>query len=153
MFPCEVKTAKEKPVLDVQEQRPRPQSLLPAAPRCSLVAPPAGQPRPTALLLPQNALGEKKKADRSKQPDPMAAGRGQVPARAPALGAPQGRAGHPAPGRCPSLPAVPRAGADRSSLLMPFLPLSACCGGLRCFGKQALPVIISGPSWEVITPA
>lgn len=45
-------------VLDVQEQRPRPQSLLPAAPRCSLVA---AQPRPTALWLPQNGLGEEKR--------------------------------------------------------------------------------------------
>lgn len=34
-----------------------------------------------------------------------------------------------------------------------FSPLSVCCGGSWCFGKQASAVIISGPSWEVITPA
>lgn len=82
----------------------------------------------------------RKKADWSKQPDLLAAGAPLLPLVPPGQD-------------CPSLPALPGAGAARSSLLLPFLPSLRAVEACGVFGKQALPVIISGPSWEVITPA
>lgn len=100
----------------------------------------ATQPCPTALQLPQNALGEEKRQIGANRLTQWLLG------LLCCLWSPPGQ-------DCPSLPALPGAGAARSSLFLPFLPSLRAVEACGVFGKQALPVIISGPSWEVITPA
>lgn len=78
-----------------------------------------------SLVASTKCSRRRKKADWSKSPDLMAAGAPLLPLEPPRAGLPQ--------------PPCPAWGRSSSQLAVSaFSPLSACCGGLRCFWQAGL---------------